>query len=144
MPISGLASTSRSTSSACHTVSLLNLLAIAISTSVSISLSLSLSSSSHCLSTSLFPFLRFFFISLAPPPSLAKDEWETVGAIVKTLHEQLSVPVTCKIRVFEDRVRSVDYAKMLQSNGCQVCRCLLGKSFILSHRRELLIRTHVG
>lgn len=39
---------------------------------------------------------------------------------VNTLHTKLSVPVTCKIRVFEDRQRTIEYAKVLEAAGCQL------------------------
>ena len=40
--------------------------------------------------------------------------------LVSTLHEKLSVPVTCKIRIFEDRQKTIDYAKMLVKAGAQM------------------------
>ena len=39
---------------------------------------------------------------------------------VSLLNEKLSIPVTCKIRVFEDKEKTVAYAKLLEKAGCQV------------------------
>lgn len=39
---------------------------------------------------------------------------------MSTLKKSLSVPVTCKIRVYEDINKTVEYAKMLESAGCQM------------------------
>ena len=48
------------------------------------------------------------------------DDWKLVYDMVKILHDNLSVPVTCKIRVFETVEKTVEYAKMIESAGCQL------------------------
>lgn len=39
---------------------------------------------------------------------------------VSTLSNSLKVPVTCKIRVFEDVNKTIEYAKMLRDAGCKM------------------------
>ncbi|KAI4292061.1 tRNA-dihydrouridine synthase 1 [Pancytospora philotis] len=46
------------------------------------------------------------------------DDPELVGRIVKTLSSQIAVPLFCKIRVFESIERTVEYARMIEANGC--------------------------
>eukprot|EP00762_Andalucia_godoyi_P007862 ANDGO_01229.mRNA.1 tRNA-dihydrouridine(16/17) synthase len=48
------------------------------------------------------------------------DEWDLIASMVKILDDNLAIPVTCKIRVFADRDKSVEYAKMIEAAGCSV------------------------
>lgn len=52
--------------------------------------------------------------------SYLQDEWDLIAAIVKKLHENLRIPVTCKIRIFPDVEKTIRYAKMLEASGCQL------------------------
>lgn len=42
---------------------------------------------------------------------------------VGTLHEDLSIPVTAKFRVFPDVARTVAYARMMEAAGAQILTC---------------------
>lgn len=48
------------------------------------------------------------------------EEWDLISRLVRTLHEGLDVPVTCKIRMFPEREKTIEYAKMIEASGCQM------------------------
>lgn len=52
--------------------------------------------------------------------SFLQEDWETIYKLIATLHKELIVPVTAKIRVFESVEKTVEYAKMIESAGAQM------------------------
>ncbi|KAG1878419.1 dihydrouridine synthase-domain-containing protein [Suillus tomentosus] len=55
--------------------------------------------------------------------SFLMDEWELIHDLINVLHENLSVPVTAKFRIFPSVGKTVAYAKMLESAGAQILTC---------------------
>lgn len=51
--------------------------------------------------------------------SFLMEEWDLIHKIIRTLHDKLEVPVTAKIRVFPEREKTLDYAKMILDAGAQ-------------------------
>lgn len=48
------------------------------------------------------------------------EDKKLICDIVKTLHENLKVPVTCKIRIFKNEEKTLDLAKSIEEAGCSV------------------------
>ncbi|KAL3232565.1 tRNA-dihydrouridine(16/17) synthase [NAD(P)(+)] [Nakaseomyces bracarensis] len=51
--------------------------------------------------------------------SFLMEEWELIHKLIRTLHDNLKVPVTAKIRVFPEQQKTLDYAKMVLDAGAQ-------------------------
>ncbi|ORY87586.1 dihydrouridine synthase-domain-containing protein, partial [Protomyces lactucae-debilis] len=49
-----------------------------------------------------------------------QDEWDVVYNLINILHKNLSIPVTAKIRIFDDRERTLAYARMVLSAGANI------------------------
>lgn len=47
------------------------------------------------------------------------DDWDLVHKLIKNLHDNLDVPVTAKIRVYDDWEKSLKYAQMVLGAGAQ-------------------------
>jgi tRNA-dihydrouridine synthase 1 len=67
-------------------------------------------------------------LNLGCPQGIAKkgkygaflmDDWELVHKLINKLHTELEIPVTAKIRVYEDREKTLEYAKMVLNAGAQ-------------------------
>jgi len=48
------------------------------------------------------------------------DNLQIVYEMVRTLHKNLKVPVCCKIRIFPEDEKTLDYALNLEKNGCSL------------------------
>lgn len=67
-------------------------------------------------------------LNLGCPQGIAKkgkygaflmDDWELVHKLILNLHENLKIPVTAKIRVYDEWEKSLEYAKMVLDAGAQ-------------------------
>ncbi|CCH59443.1 hypothetical protein TBLA_0B06180 [Henningerozyma blattae CBS 6284] len=51
--------------------------------------------------------------------SFLMEEWDLIHSLIKKLHDNLNIPVTAKIRIYEDKEKSLEYAKMVLDAGAQ-------------------------
>ncbi|RHZ81183.1 hypothetical protein Glove_123g60 [Diversispora epigaea] len=49
-----------------------------------------------------------------------QDEWDLIYKLINTLHENLDIPVTAKIRIFPEVEKTIKYAKMIENAGAQL------------------------
>lgn len=49
-----------------------------------------------------------------------QEDWDTIYEMINKLHNELSVPVTAKMRVLDSREKTLDYAKMILSAGASI------------------------
>lgn len=47
------------------------------------------------------------------------EDWDLVWKLINTLHKELKVPVTAKIRIYKDKEKTLAYAKHVLSAGAQ-------------------------
>lgn len=48
------------------------------------------------------------------------EDWDLIYRIVNKLHTELEIPVTCKIRIYESKEKTLDYARMVVKAGAQI------------------------
>lgn len=51
--------------------------------------------------------------------SFLMEDWDLIYKLINTLHNELEIPVTAKIRIYDDREKTLDYAKHVLSAGAQ-------------------------
>ncbi|KAG0296289.1 hypothetical protein BGZ96_009829 [Linnemannia gamsii] len=52
--------------------------------------------------------------------SFLMEDWPLIASLISTLHKNLPIPVTAKIRVFPEAEKTVEYAKMVVAAGAQI------------------------
>jgi tRNA-dihydrouridine synthase 1 len=49
-----------------------------------------------------------------------QEDWDTIYSLINTLHNELSVPITAKMRILDTREKTLQYAQMILSAGASI------------------------
>ncbi|SMR58938.1 unnamed protein product [Zymoseptoria tritici ST99CH_1E4] len=75
------------------------------------------------------PYCDAVDLNLGCPQGIAKrghygaflqEDWDTIYKLINTLHKNLDIPVTAKMRILETKEKSLEYAKMILSAGASI------------------------
>lgn len=75
------------------------------------------------------PFCDAVDLNLGCPQGIARsgrygaflqEDWDTIYSLINNLHNELSIPVTAKIRILETKERTLEYARMILSAGASI------------------------
>lgn len=75
------------------------------------------------------PFCDAVDLNLGCPQGIARkgrygaflqEDWELIYKLINTLHRNLRVPVTAKVRILETREKTLEYAKVILSAGASI------------------------
>ena len=75
------------------------------------------------------PYCDAVDLNLGCPQGIAKsghygaflqEDWDTIHALINKLHNELSVPVTAKMRILETKEKTLDYARMILAAGASI------------------------
>lgn len=75
------------------------------------------------------PFCDAVDLNLGCPQGIARkghygaflqEDWELIYSLINTLHRELDIPVTAKMRILETKERTLEYAKMILDAGASI------------------------
>ena len=75
------------------------------------------------------PFCDAVDLNLGCPQGIARkgnygaflqEDWDTIYKLINTLHKELDIPVTAKMRILDSREKTLEYAKTILSAGASI------------------------